>query len=374
MRIGLDANPIFGSRGGVGWHTYHLFHALLRLKEDAEFVAYVRPGALAHHAGDADLQTLLHADRVRWVETGKWAFRWRGMWDRLDLFHGPNFKLQTTGRHGGVITIHDLWLDRHPEYSTKFLGQRWSRARTRRMAFRARTVITDSTHSADDLVELYGLPRERIAVIPNGVSADFHPITPQEAEPVLRRLDLLGRRYILFVGGGDPRKNHRLLFEAVARERDRLGVWRLVVAGGCVHRFGNIPDTARRYGLEDRLVCAGQLALEELRALYGAADVMVFPSIYEGFGLPVLEAMACGTPVITSNATSIPEVAGDAAVLIDPRSPDELAAALVSVLEDADRAASLRRKGFERIKAFTWDRTARETFEVYKRACSTPAS
>ncbi|MEW6247802.1 MAG: glycosyltransferase family 1 protein [Nitrospirota bacterium] len=366
MRIGIDANPIVGDRGGVGWHLYHLLRTLVELKEDVEFVCYVRPGALASLRQEAWM-----ADpRIRWVEAGRLWMRWRGSRDRLDLYHGPNFRLQTEGRCGGVVTIHDLWLDRHPEYSPKFFGQRLSFRRTRRTAWRARKVVTVSEFSAREIRALYGLPAERIAVIHNGVSGDFHPIRDGAAMKELRgRLGLPAGGFILFVGGADPRKNHRAFLQAAARRLDRLGNRMLVLVGDPIHRFGNYAETAKALGLEHRVVCTGRLAIEEMRLLYSHADLFVFPSLYEGFGMPVLEAMACGAPVITSNTTALPEVAGDAALLVNPGDPAELADAMVRLLDDQVLHVTLREKGFQRAKQFTWERAARQTLAVYRDAC-----
>jgi glycosyltransferase involved in cell wall biosynthesis len=366
MRIGIDANPIVGDRGGVGWHTYHVLRGLVELKEDVEFVCYVRPGALASGRREAWMDD----PRLRWVETGRLGMRRCGGRDKLDLYHGPNFRLQTQGRFGGVVTIHDLWLDRHPEYSPKFFGQRLSFRRTKRAAWRARRVITVSEFSAGEIHALYGLPSERIAVIHNGVSDDFHPIRDDAAMKELRgRLGLPAGGFILFVGGADPRKNHRAFLRAAARRLDRLGNRMLVLVGDPVHRFGNYAETAKALGLEHRVVCAGRLAIEEMRLLYSHADLFVFPSLYEGFGMPVLEAMACGAPVIASNTTALPEVAGDAAVLVDPEEPDELADAMVRVIEDERLREDLRAKGFGRAKQFTWECAARRTVALYRELC-----
>jgi glycosyltransferase involved in cell wall biosynthesis len=366
VKIGIDANPIVGDRGGVGWHLFHLLRALVELKEDMELVCYVRPGALASLRREAWM-----ADpRIRWVETGRLRMRWCGGRDKLDLYHGPNFRLQTEGRCGGVVTIHDLWLDRHPEYSPKLFGQRRAFQRTRRTAWRARKVVTVSEFSAGEIRALYGLPAERIAVIHNGVSGDFHPVRDDAAMKELRdRLGLPAGGFILFVGGADPRKNHRAFLQAAARRADRLGNRMLVLVGDPIHRFGNYIETAKALSLERRVVCTGRLAIEEIRLLYSHADLFVFPSWYEGFGMPVLEAMACGAPVITSNTTALPEVAGDAALLVNPEDTDELADAMVRVLDDQALRATLREKGFQRAKHFTWERAARQTLAVYRDVC-----
>jgi glycosyltransferase involved in cell wall biosynthesis len=142
-----------------------------------------------------------------------------------------------------------------------------------------------------------------------------------------------------------------------------------VLVGDIHHRFGDLLQTARTLGLERRVVCTGRLPIEDIRLLYSHADLFVFPSIYEGFGMPVLEAMACGAPVITSNRTALPEVAGDAAVLVNPEDAEELGEAMVRVLEDQTLRATLKEKGLKRAKQFTWERAARQTMALYRELC-----
>ena len=368
MRIGIDAGPLTRSRGGVGWHTYHLIRSLVELKsDDVEYVAYVEPGTVR---GLAEKEPWALHPNLRWKEVHRWMMPWQGPRDGLDLFHGPNFKLRTRGRYGGVVTIHDLWLDRFPQYSRKALGQAYSFRRTRRMTLKATKVITVSEYSARDIAELYGVPNERIAVIYNGVSDAFRPGPYHAALEALRRKFGWGAGpYILFVGGADPRKNHETLVRAYASRLSALKAYTLVMVGRCEHRFGNIANTAAACGVSERVVCTGPLELEDLTVLYAHAEAFVFPSIYEGFGMPVLEAMACGTPVITSNTTSLSEVAGDAAALVDPRSVEDLAETLVRLLEDPVRRATLQARGFARSKEFTWRRAAQDTLHVYREIC-----
>lgn len=373
LRVGIEANAVLGDRGGVGWYTFHLLRSLVELKEDVEILAYVQPGAKARL--DAGLLAWERGDRFRWIEAGPVLMRWRGSLDRLDLYHGTNFKMRTTGRFGGVVTIHDLWLDRYPQYSRKLFGQRLSFYRSKRRAWRARRVITVSDHSARDIENLYGLPKDQIVVIPNGVSADFKPVRDLEAlEELRRRIGLQTRRFILFVGGADPRKNHETLVQAYAGRKAALKDYALVLVGDPVHRFGDLRESARRYGIADRVVCPGRLPIADLRLLYAHAAVFVFPSIYEGFGMPVLEAMACGAPVITSSTTALPEVAGDAAMLVNPEDANALAGAMLLVLEDRPLLETLRAKGFERVRQFTWERAARRTLAVYREVCEAGAN
>ena len=143
----------------------------------------------------------------------------------------------------------------------------------------------------------------------------------------------------------------------------------LVLVGDSVHRFGNMAATIAQCGVEGRVICPGRLSIEDITRLYSHADLFVFPSLYEGFGMPVLEAMACGAPVITSNRSALPEVAGEAALLVNPENDDELAEAMVRILRDTPLRESLRAKGFERAKQFTWERAARQTVAVYREVC-----
>ncbi len=365
-KIGIDANSILNDRGGVGWHTYYLLRAMLELSDGISFTAYVEPGAMHRR----DLEPWMQGSAVRWIESGRWGRRWRGRLDGLDLYHGPNFKLHTTGRYGGVVTIHDLWLDRHPEYSRKFFGQNRASRRARRTARAARAVITVSRFSAGELMALYEVPAERVHVIPNGVSEEFLPLRDPAAIGLLRaRLGLGAGPYLLFVGGADPRKNHRTLLEAVALRRKDLGGFTLVLVGSATDRFGNFKETARQFDLDRQVVCTGRLPIEDIRLLYSHAHLFIYPSLYEGFGMPVLEAMACGAPVVTSASTALREVAGDAAVLVDPENPSALGAGIVRLSEDEALRATMRQRGFDRIKQFTWRQAAAQTLSLYRQLC-----
>jgi glycosyltransferase involved in cell wall biosynthesis len=366
MRIGIDASPIIGDRGGVGWHVYYLLQAMLAAKQGVEFVAYVRPGSTPPD----EIRRWTGAEHLRWVGASKWAMSRRGTADRLDLYHGTNFRMHTTGRYGGLVTIHDLWLDRFPEYSTKFFGQKLSSYKTKRMAQRARKVVTVSQFSAHELMDLFDLPAEQIAIIPNGVSDDFVPISNEGAMSMLRqRIGLTTPRFILFVGGADPRKNHLVFLEAASLVRNRLEGRTLVLAGSATHQFGSYEETGKSFGLTAQVLCPGRLSRDDLQLLYSYTDLFVFPSLYEGFGMPILEAMACGAPVITSKTTALGEVAGDAAVLVQPRDPYELGEAIVKVLESESERESLKAKGLVRVKQYSWNRAATKTLELYSSLC-----
>jgi glycosyltransferase involved in cell wall biosynthesis len=367
MRIGYDANPMVGDMGGVGWHSHHLLRTMLAQQMEIDFVAYAKPGADQPES----VGSWLGVERLQWVNSSRWGMQKRGSSDQLDLYHGTNFRMQTVGRYGGVVTIHDLWLDRHPEYSKKMLGQWPSAFKTRQTALRARKVITVSEFSARELVELYGLKREHIRVIPNGVSEDFVPRRDNQAMAELRkRIGLTAEHYLLFIGGADPRKNHQPFLEAAEMVRKKLGSRMLVLVGSPIHPFGNYEETARRRSLTEKVLCPGRLSTNDLQLLYSSTDLFVFPSLYEGFGMPVLEAMACGAPVLTSSSTALAEVAGDAAMLVDPQGARALGETMVRMLEDEPLRAVLKVKGFDRAKQFSWEQAAAKTVALYKELCS----
>ena len=367
IRVGIDAASVVGDKGGVGWHTYHLLHALLELTDDVDYLGYLRPGSLQH----GRLDGWPKHGRIRWVETPRWLMPWRAFRDGLDLFHGPNFKMHAKGRSGGIVTIHDLWLARHPEFSQKLLGQAGSSRRARATALRARKVVTVSEFSARELEALYDIPREHVVVIPNGVSEHFYPVqTQQEVIDLRRRWGIPTAGYILFVGGADPRKNHRVFLQAVAHRRSELGGRVILLVGDAEHPEGSYRATAQALGLEQHVRYTGRLDREDLRRLYASADLFVFPSRYEGFGMPVLEAMACGAPTITSSVSSLPEVAGDAALLIDPDDVEALGTAMIRLLSNGELRENLRQRGFERAQLFTWQRAALRTSALYHELCA----
>ena len=364
MKIGIDAFPILSSYGGVSNYVRWMVSKFQQGRSEHEFFSYIPNGSLEQ----VEAKFGKSRDGFQWKEVGRLEFSRRGRIDGLDLFHGPNFKCQTRGRFGSVLTIHDLWLDRHPEYSRKLLGQRLSFFRTRRRVEDATIVIAVSEFTAKEIQQLYGVPPEHIAVIYHGVSPIFFPDHDLSRFAELRnRWAFPDKPYILFVGGAEPRKNHQAVFRAFSHESFLKENFNLVVVGNPCHQKGTVWDCAQTCGIRSRLFSFKAISEDELRILYSHAALFVFPSKYEGFGFPVLEAMACGVPVITSNCSALPEVVGKAAVLVDPESSEELAHAMVRVLMDSDLQIRLTRNGFERIVNFNWEGTANKTLELYDR-------
>ena len=362
MRLALDVSPLVAHRSGIGNYVAHLLSALIRLAPDHEYWLYA-----AHSLPEQDREAFGRHPQVRIIHCPPALMGWRSRWDGADVFHGLNFKLRGWGRHGAVLTIYDLSLDRLPQPSRKLLGQRGSFLRTRRAARRASRVVTISAYSAADISELYGLPLERIAIVTPAAGSEFYPdADPARARAVKARYGVRRAAFVLSGGGADPRKNIARLIEAFGEAKDLRDQMHLVVLGGMERRAESIFDAVRRTGLAEAVIFPGHVPVEDMRILYSTCAMFVFPSLYEGFGMPVLEAMACGAPVVSSNAASLPEVAGDAALLVDPRDTEALASAMTRMTTDQELRHELRQRGRRRVEAFSWDRSAREQLRVYQ--------
>ncbi len=269
-------------------------------------------------------------------------------------------------RTARVVTVHDAFPYTCPRTSTR-LDWLVYHAWLPYALPAADAIITDSEQSREDIVKYLPVSPEHVTVVPLAADRRFRPVEAAAVEPILQSYDV-AQPYILYVGALESRKNLPRLLEAYALLRAWSERWRLVIVGARKWKSSPILDTVQRLGLEPHVTFTGYVADEDLPALYTGADLFAFPSLYEGFGLPVLEAMACGTPVVTSNTSSLPEVVGDAALLVDPYDVEAMASAMRQVLEDPALAQALRQRGLARAATFSWERTARETIAVYEQA------
>ena len=252
--------------------------------------------------------------------------------------------------------------------------RRYLQAQVRRSTRRARGVIAVSEATKRDLVELFGLPPQRITVVYNGVDESFS-LCPPQAAAEHRADNSQPARYILHLGTLEPRKNLARLVQAFARVRAHSAgdpPLKLVLAGGKGWSYDAIFTEVERLGLTEDVLFPGYIDDRALADWYRGAAVFVYPSLMEGFGLPVLEAMACGAPVVTSNISSLPEVAGDAALLVDPYNVEALADALLGLLDNDALAAELRARGLKQAARFSWSRTAEQTAAIYRRMAAAP--
>jgi glycosyltransferase involved in cell wall biosynthesis len=378
MRIGIDASrAVTGARTGTEHYSANLLRALS-----------ATPGARAHrfscyvNSPETDPRALfgfaLPANfRVR-------ALPFRRLWTHLRLSAAmvrrpprvlfvPSHVVPLLHPRRTVVTIHDLGYLYYPEAHTRF--SRWYLHWSTIFSVRAaRRVIAVSAATADDLARRYHVPRSKIRVVLHGVDPAFGRVTdPEVIAEALARHGLGDAPYLLFVGTLQPRKNLGMLIDAFAR---LLDAWdgadgpapRLALGGKKGWLYDTLFAQVERLGLTDRVRFLGYVPDADLPPLISGAAAVVLPSLFEGFGLPALEALACGAPLLAANATSLPEVTGDAALLLDPHDPDAWAAAMRRALRDPDLRADLARRGPARAAQFTWARTAEETLAVLEEA------
>jgi glycosyltransferase involved in cell wall biosynthesis len=374
MRICLDISPAVHRRAGLGRYAQELTESLLHLDKENEYVAF--------YNGPRGVVPQPPLDRLPRLTVGLSNKPWRmsillahhlGLnLDRLfpgvDLLHSTDHLLPPLRRVRTVFTVHDLIFLFFPEYHLP-LNRWYLTLMMPRFIRRADAVITVSECSRRDLVRLYCLDQARIHVIYEGIDDRFRPVEDPEVLATVRRRYGLPDGFILYVGTIEPRKNLTTLLEAYQTLKGQGLESKLVIVGKKGWLYQDFFRRLRDLGLKGQVIFPGYVPDDDLPAIYSAAQVFAFPSLYEGFGLPVLEAMACGTPVVCSNTSSLPEVAGQAALTIDPRRPQELAQALQRVLEDAALRAELKGKGLAQAARFSWERAARETLRVYESVC-----
>lgn len=379
MRIGIDYTPAIRQKAGIGRYTRELVRALANQDPDNPYILFCAtgrggateaqppaPNFAVKPSGLSDRTLLILWHRLRLPPAVEW---WTGP---LDLFHSPDFTLPPLHRARGLVTVHDLAFLRVPECAEPRLKAYLSSVVPRSLR-RARHILADSECTRQDLAALLDVDLDMVTVVPAGVNVRFRPDVPDAEKASVRRRYRLERPYILSVGTVEPRKNHVTLIAAYARLRRATGLpHELVIAGARGWLYEPIYAAPAAHGLADHVRFLGLVDDGDLPALYAAADAFAFPSLYEGFGLPPLEAMACGVPVVVANNSSLPEVVGDAALLVDAQDEAGLATTLERVLSDGDLRFTLRARGIQQAAIYTWERAAAKLLSVYRQVGGTP--
>jgi glycosyltransferase involved in cell wall biosynthesis len=280
------------------------------------------------------------------------------------LYHATEHLLPYLPAAPTVLTVHDLIFERYPQHHT-WRNRLYLRAAMPRYVHAATAIIAVSQQTKADLVELYGAPAEKIHVVYEGIAAEFAPASAAEMVRVRTHYSP-DRPYLLMVGTLEPRKHHAAALHALARLKAQALPHRLLVVGGHGWRFAPIQQLVADLGLTGDVTFTGYVPPADLPPLYTGADCVLLPSLYEGFGFPVLEAMACAAPVVCSNVSSLPEVAGAAALLVSPNDDQALADAVALILSQPALAAALRRRGLQQAAGFRWETCAAETVAVYQ--------
>jgi glycosyltransferase involved in cell wall biosynthesis len=367
FRVSINAHLLSGEAGyrRAGIHQY-IAQVLRHLPQDgSEYIIFTR------HAEDwlDKVGTVLRSRwptenrlaRIAWEQV---AWPWLAARHRIDLLHSMAFVTPWLSRRPAVVTVFDLSFMHFPEAFP--VAQRWYlTSQTVRSVRRARRVITISESGRQDVHRFFGVPPTRIDVIYPGVDTVYRPLPPEEIAAFRERQDLADR-FVLHVGTLQPRKNIPTLIEAFAQAAPPDVM--LILVGGKGWLFEEIFSRVQALGLQERVRFTGYVPDEDMPLWYNAASVLAFPSLYEGFGMPVVEAMACGTPVVAAGCSSLPEAVGETGLLFDPQNVAELADRLTAVLHNPDLAATMRTKGLIQAQQFNWEKAGRETAEVYRKA------
>jgi glycosyltransferase involved in cell wall biosynthesis len=364
VRIGIDARKLHDF--GIGTYIRNLLRQLARLDRETDFVLLCRP------EDREGLVSLGPNFRPVVEKAGNYSVAeqigvpWVLKRERVHLFHAPHYVLPPLVPCRSVVTIHDCIHLMFPQYLPNRLALAYARTSIVAAAKRATRVLTVSESSKRDILRFVDIPAEKIDVIYNAYDERFGVEPGKEDVARVRERYQLHDEFVLYAGNVKPHKNLARLIEAFDLVRGRgLGRLKLVMIGDEISKYAELRRAVHRHQLHQYVRFLGYLPQETLAAMYRLAAVFVFPSLYEGFGLPPLEAMASGTPVVTSNVSSLPEVAGDAALLVDPRDPHAIANAIYQVLTDDETRRQLREKGFARVRHFSWEASVRRVREIY---------
>jgi len=367
MRIAIDAR-MGHTRVGMGVYTRGLLRSLSKIDKTNDYDVILNedrkeafvPGQDNFHKIYTSITYSSYFTRDFWEQVYLPILLKKY---QVDVYHGPNYILPIFSDKKMVLTVYDTisfsnWYKSISRYRVQKLLSLSSK--------RADRIIAGSENSKKDIIAILGIPEEKIKVIYIGVDKEYKVINDPSKLNVVRAKHNISKKFILHVGSMSPRKNIPRLIEAYSKlPLELLKEYELVLVGGKSWRSGEIVAKIEQLGLRNGVIFTDFVEEDDLPLLMNAASLLAFPSLYEGFGIPPLEAMACGVPVVASNVSSIPEVVGDAALLFDPYNVEEMTALICEVLTDEELRDDLVRRGFERVKGFSWGKAAQETLAVY---------
>lgn len=365
MRVAIDIRKLHDF--GIGTYVRNLVGQLARIDHETDYVLLCRKrdAGLAASLGENFRSVTQSAPNysVREQLTVPLSLGRAG----ATLFHAPHYVLPPLTPCRAIVTIHDCIHLRFPQYLPNRLAYVYARAQLWSATRQARRILTVSQASKQDIVRFCDIPASKITVIPNAIDERFRR-TPPDADLVrVRERYQLPERFIMYAGNVKPHKNVERLIDAFVEVRRRgFGDLGLLLSGSEVSQHATLRRAVHRHNLHKHVRFLGYQTTESLAALYRLADLFVFPSLYEGFGLSPLEAIASGTPVVASNVSSLPEVLGDAAVLVDPLDATAIADGITRVLEDADLRADLQRRGLARAGRFSWEQSVKRVRRIYQ--------
>ena len=364
MRIAIDARKLHDF--GIGTYIRNVLAGMARLDQQSEFIVLCRPA-------DADVLNELGANFRAVAEDSRpyslgeqVSIPLTLVRERAHLLHEPHYVLPPATRCRAVVTIHDCIHLMFPQYLPGRLAHVYARISMWSAVHKADRILTVSEASKRDILRFFDVPANKVAVIYNAIDERFLAPPDQERMDLIRQRYQLDHPFLLYVGNIKPHKNLERLIDAFGRARGQgLDDLRLVIIGDEISKYPPLRQSVHRHRLDKYVRFLGFQPHDTLAAFYRLARAFVFPSLYEGFGLPPLEAMACGTPVVTSNVSSLPEIAGDAALLVDPYDPDSIADGIRQAVADAAVRARLIERGYARAREFSWERAVGDIHGIY---------
>jgi glycosyltransferase involved in cell wall biosynthesis len=367
VRVAIDARKLHDF--GIGTYIRNLLRHLARIDRDTEYVLLTNEADLgvARQLGDNFRAVLEPSPNYSLRE--QIHVPWVLLRERPDVYHAPHYVLPTGVRARSVVTIHDCIHLMFPQYLPNKAAYAYARATMWSAARRSACILTVSEASKRDILHFFNVPDDKVVVVPNAIDERFWDEPRMEDIQRVRERYQLDTRFILYVGNIKPHKNLVRLIEAFAdlRTDPSFDDVKLLIIGDEISKLPALRRAVHRHKLHKHVRFLGYLPDETLAILYRLAAVFVFPSLYEGFGLPPLEAMASGTPVVTSNVSALPEVTGGAAMLADPYDVNSIRDGIRRVLLDPELAGEMRRHGLIRAREFSWERSVAKTLEVYQK-------
>ena len=372
LKIAIDGRYLNDHYPGIARYIYHLLRFLPQVSKNEEFFVFYSPTQ-----GDISyISDLTALPDIQWIPTSmavrglKGQFHLNRMVERVGahVFHTPFYLSAMRLKRPSVVSIHDIIYIRRPDLLPSILTRLVYRLAIMRAVNTAKIILTISEATKRDLLRLFRIKPERIIVTLLGAGTEFLPADNETIRQLKARLNL-HFPYVLYVGLNKPHKNLVRLIKAWGLVIDQLEKpWRLVIAGKWDSRYPQAKEIAKSAGINHSVLFVGQIPEEDMAALYSGAELFVFPSMYEGFGLPVIEAMACGTAIACSNRASLPEIAGSAASFFNPYEIDSISKTILTFLNASQLRQKYARLGIERARMFSWETTARLTLEAYRRA------
>lgn len=358
MKIGFELSFFSTKKTGVDYYAYNLIRALSKIDKENQYYLYLDPLFFPQFSNLGENFFLRKANtrnRLTWVQ---FVLPFQLHKEKIDILHCPAYIAPLfTFFTKTIITIHDM--------STFLFPKRFTLAHNLYYyifvplsCWKAKKIIAVSENTKKDIIKIFKIPASKIEVIYEGIEPIYHPVERDNSLPY---------PYLLFCGTLEPRKNISTLLDAFSLIKDKIKEYKLVIVGKKGWLYQEIFEKVKKLKLEDRVIFKGYLQTQQLPSVYSNASLFIYPSFYEGFGFPPLEAMACGVPVITSNTSSLPEVCGDAGIMINPENPFEIAQKIIEVINDKKLKEEMIKKGFQQVKKFQWEKAAFNTLKLYQK-------